>query len=451
MANKQVSPADASTVNRDRASEQAAPGGAGAKLDGTTHKQVTIAVVGAGNRGQAYSGWVGAHPDRARVVAVAEPRDFQRKQLAADYDIPPDQVFSSWDDLARAGRIADAVIVATQDAMHVEPAVTFADLGYHLLLEKPMATTEEDCRRIVDAVERNGVLFAVGHVMRYSPYTRALKAILDDGRLGDIVSIQHLEPIGYWHHAHAYVRGNWRRESESSFMLMTKSCHDMDWLRYIVGRPYTRVSSFGGRAHFRPENKPEGAADRCLDCPDEIESRCPYSAKRIYFRALEQGRRWPVFVLTDDRSEAGLERALREGPYGRCVYASDNDVVDHQVVSMEFEGGVTANFTMTAFGPMTHRKTRIFGTRGYLDGDGEKFSVYDFLTERTETIDAYGGGPDAGTGHGGGDAGAMDAFVAAVASGDPSLILSGPRETLESHLVVFAAERARREGRVVTL
>jgi predicted dehydrogenase len=450
MANKQRTPADAPPRNGEAANKQSVAD-EGANRHRTADRRITFAVVGAGNRGQAYSGWVGANPQRARIVAVAEPREFQRKQLAADHDIPPDQVFTSWEELAGAGRLADAVIITTQDTMHVEPAVAFADLGYHLLLEKPMATTEQDCRLIVDAVTRNHVLFAVGHVMRYTPYTKALKAIVDDGRLGDIVSIQHLEPIGYWHYAHSYVRGNWRRESGSSFALMTKSCHDIDWLRYITGRRCTRVSSFGGLAHFRPENKPKGAAERCIDCPDEIESQCPYSAKRIYFRALEQGRRWPIFIVTDDRSTAGLDHALRDGPYGRCVYTSDNDVVDHQVVSMEFEGGVTANFTMTAFSPMAHRKTRIFGTRGYLDGDGETISVYDFLTERTETIHASGGGPDAGTGHGGGDAGAMDAFAAAVARQDPSMILSGPAETLDSHLVVFAAERARREGRVVTL
>ncbi len=408
---------------------------------------VTLALVGAGQRGSTYAAWVAEHPERARIVAVAEPREHQRAAIVAAHDIPPDRVFESWKELAAAGRIADAAIVTTQDHHHVEPAVALAELGYHLMLEKPMAPTEEGCRTIVDAVTRAGVMFAVCHVMRYTPYTRAFKRALDSGWIGDVVSIQHLEPVGYWHQAHSYVRGNWRREDASSFMLMTKSCHDLDWLRYVVGRPARRVSSFGGLTHFRPEQAPAGAADRCVDCG--VEPDCPYSAPRLYFGRLRSGELgWPLSVITDDLTEEGVEQALRDGPYGRCVYRCDNDVVDHQVVAMEFEGGVTATFTMTGFTEAAHRRTQVFGTRGRIDGDGERISVLDFVTGRTEVLDVTSSGPDAGSGHGGGDAGLVDAFVTAVATGNPGVIRSGPAETLETHLTVFAAERARRDGTV---
>ena len=408
---------------------------------------VTLALVGAGQRGSTYAAWIAEHPERARVVAVAEPREHQRAAIAAAHDIPPEHVFESWKELAAAGRIADAAIVTTQDHHHVEPAVTFAELGYHLMLEKPMAPTEEGCRTIVDAVTRAGVMFAVCHVMRYTPYTRAFKQAVDSGWIGDVVSIQHLEPVGFWHQAHSYVRGNWRREDTSSFMLMTKSCHDLDWLRYVVGRPARRVSSFGGLAHFRPEQAPHGAAERCLDCA--VEPDCPYSAPRLYFGRLRSGQLgWPLSVITDDLTEEGVEQALRDGPYGRCVYRCDNDVVDHQVVAMEFDGGVTATFTMTGFSEAAHRRTQVFGTRGRIDGDGEHISVLDFVTGRTEVLDVTSAGSDAAAGHGGGDAGLVDAFVTAVATGNPGVIRSGPAETLETHLTVFAAERARRAGTV---
>ncbi len=223
-------------------------------------------------------------------------------------------------------------------------------------------------------------MVCVAHVLRYSAYTAAIKAILGSGALGEVVSVEHLEPVGWWHHAHSFVRGNWRREDESNPMLMAKCCHDVDWLSFIVDRPARRVSSFGSLTHFTAANKPAGAGSRCLDCA--VEPQCPYSARRIYLERVpdRSARIWPLSVLADPVDEAAITAALRDGPYGRCVYDCDNDVVDHQVVNIEYEGGVTASLTMTAFTPMAFRKTRIFGTHGMLEGDGYAISVFDFLT-----------------------------------------------------------------------
>ncbi|GAA3617008.1 Gfo/Idh/MocA family oxidoreductase [Nonomuraea rosea] len=403
---------------------------------------VTLAVVGAGSRGTSYARHA-VESGQARVVAVADPLDSRRGRF------PEAAQYSGWRELAALPRQADAVVIATQDRDHIEPAVRFAELGYDILLEKPMAVSEDDCRAIVAAAERSDAVFAVCHVLRYTPYTRALKGLLDAGRIGEIVSIQHLEPVGWWHQAHSYVRGNWRRTDESTFMLLAKSCHDLDWLVHLTGRQVTRVSSFGGLKHFRPENRPAGAAGRCLDCA--VEAACPYSAKRIYL-PLAGKAAWPLSVLTDDVSEQGVLDALRTGPYGRCVYDCDNDVVDHQVVNMEFEGGTTASFTMTAFTPALHRQTRIFGTRGSIDGDGDRLTVHDFVTGRSETVETRPtGDATAGGGHGGGDEGLMDAFLSAVATRDRSSILSSPGESLHSHLIAWAAERSRLTGETVTL
>lgn len=415
-------------------------------------KPVTLVVAGAGSRGTGYARFALEHPDRAKVVGVAEPREFYRERLAKDHDIPRESVFADWKELAAREKFADAAIVATQDAMHVGPAVEFARKGYHLLLEKPMAPSEEGCRRIVDAAMKNEVILAVCHVLRYTAYTRRLKKIIDSGAIGEVVSVQHLEPVGYWHMAHAFVRGNWRNEQESSFMLLSKSCHDLDWLRHIVGARCLKVSSFGSLKHFRKEEKPAEAGDaaRCLDCPHEPE--CPYSAKRIYLGRVERGHTgWPVDVLTPEVTVESVTKALRDGPYGRCVYGCDNDVVDHQVVNMLFEGGKTAAFTMVGLTEMGGRKTRVFGTKGELYGDGTVIEHYDFLTEKKERIDTRATDASVLGGHGGGDYGLMDGFIAAVAEKDPTRILSGPEETLETHLMVFAAERSRREGRVVEL
>ena len=233
------------------------------------------------------------------------------------------------------------------------------------------------------AVRANGVIFAVAHVLRYTSYTQKLKELVTSGVIGDIVSIQHLEPVGFGHQAHSFVRGNWRKEAESSFMLLAKSCHDIDWLRYILGRRCVQVSSFGSLMHFRKERKPPeaGAALRCLDCA--FEPRCAYSAKRIYFGLMADQTIGPIVldILTPDHTADGILKALREGPYGRCVYECDNDVVDHQVVNLLYDNGATVSFTMTAFTEWgSDRQTRIFGTLGEFRGDGQRITHYDFLT-----------------------------------------------------------------------
>jgi len=410
-------------------------------------KPVTMIVAGAGGRGTGYASFALARPKEARVIGVAEPRDEYRNRLVRGHSIPRSAVYADWKAMAARPRFADAVIIATQDRMHTAPAVAFARKGYSILLEKPMAPTEAECRRIVAEVKRARITFAVCHVMRYTRYTRAVKALVAGGAIGDVVSIEHLEPVGFWHMAHSFVRGSWRNTRKSSFMLLAKSCHDLDWLRHIMGVPCTRVSSFGSLKHFRQAERPVGAAKRCMAC--RIERSCPYSAKRIYLGLVRRGRKWwPVDVVTTDLTVAGVTKALREGPYGRCVWACDNDVVDHQVVNFEFAGGRTASFTMTAFTETRDRRTRIFGTRGELRGNGSKVWIYDFLTRKTREIDTSKEGHGILGGHGGGDGGLMEAFVRAVATGDRSAILSGPKESLESHLMVFAAERARLRGTV---
>jgi predicted dehydrogenase len=396
---------------------------------------VRLLVVGAGQRGSTYARRAAAS-GAGVVVGVAEADPVRRERFASAYGIEPAGVFADWASID--ARTADAAVIATQDRDHEGPAVKLAGLGYHLLLEKPMAPSFPSAARIARAATEAGVLLAVCHVMRYTGYTRAVRAVLDSGRLGKIVSIQHLEPVGWWHHAHSFVRGNWRSSAESSPMLLAKSCHDIDWLLYLAGQPVRRVSSFGGLAHFRPSSKPAGAGDRCVSCA--VEATCPYSAVRLYNSA---GPGWPRDVLGDDLAEA-----LASGPYGECVYNGQNDVVDHQVVGMELADGATISFTMTAFTPFEQRKTRIFGTHGYLSGNGARLRLVDFRTGSSETVDV---GDSVVAGHDDGDDGLVDAFLAAVASGDHTLIRSDAATSLAGHRVVWAAEEARRLGTVVTL
>jgi predicted dehydrogenase len=386
----------------------------------------------------------------AVVTAVAEPRPDRRAAAAAEFGVADGWSVANWPDLAARDDLdVDAVVVATPDRQHTAPALAFLSRGLPLLLEKPMAPNEDEARQIVAAAERADVVVCVAHVLRYSAYTTTIMAALAAGAIGDVVAVEHLEPVGWWHYAHSYVRGNWRREDESSPMLMAKCCHDVDWLSFVVGRPAVRVSSFGSLTHFTATNKPAGAGTRCLDCA--VEPHCPYSACRIYLDHVDEpaAQQWPLSVLAVDVNRATITEALRTGPYGRCVYDCDNDVVDHQVVNIEYAGGVTASLTMTAFTPMGFRKTRIFGTRGMLEGDGYAVDVFDFLTGRTTSTQVVDpSDPLAGEGHLGGDAALTRSFLAAVRDGDPGRILTSPRVSLHTHEIVWAAERARRHGRV---
>ena len=413
-------------------------------------KPVSLIVLGAGGRGTIYANLAKMMPEKARIVAVAEPREFFRERIAREHQIPRENVFSDWQEVLKRPKFADAVIIATQDRMHAEPSIAFAEKGYHILIEKPLATNAADCKRIVDAVNRNGVQLSVCHVMRYANYTRMLRDLISGGAVGRIISVQHLEPVGHWRFAHAYVRGNWRNEAESSPVLLAKSIHDLDWISYIVGEHCRAVSSFGSRMFFRAENRPEKAADRCLDCP--LEPDCPYSAPRFY---LERFRKGPIdnYVesVVGELSEENILKALREGPYGRCVFACDNDVADHQVVNMEFEGGATAVFTLAGCSRYGERRTVIFGSAGEIRCDGCKIELYSYLRDRVTEINIE---PDAGTlltHHNGGDRGCLESFVDALRTGDPSKIVTGADVSLETHYMVFASEISRREGRTVQL
>ena len=418
-------------------------------------KRISVIIIGAGSRGTHYSGFLKEYPE-IEVVAVAEPRDFYRDKMGADWNIPAERRFRDWREVAALPeRIADAAVIATSDNQHTGPAIALANRGYHLLLEKPMAPTLAECEAIVKAAKKTEIIFAVCHVLRYTTYTQKVKELLDSGVIGELVNIQHIESVMYWHQAHSYVRGNWRNEEESSSMLLAKSCHDIDLFRYWVGRKCKRVSSFGGLKFFRRENQPAGAADRCTDCPKGIESQCPYSAVKIYWRDRAKNGywRWPIDVVTEVPNRDALFLALKDGPYGRCVFACDNDVVDHQTVIFEFENGVTVDFTMTAFTPNGGRRhTRFCGTRGYLEGDGAEITCYNYLDDSVKKIELnhnFSGTIE--DGHGGGDGRLVRNWVNALVAGSPEALLTGPDETLESHRIVFAAEQSRRENRTIVL
>ena len=410
----------------------------------------TFAVLGAGARGQEFSQWLCEHPSAGRVVAVAEP-DRERRQLIAEaHQIPMARQHASWEELLARPRLADAVINTLMDRLHAPSALAALKLGYHMLLEKPMAATLEDCVAIDRMRQATGRIVSVCHSLRHHVLYVQVKRLLADGAIGRLVSFDQLEPVSPLHYAHSFVRGNWSNEARSNFVLMTKCCHDVDVLAYLVGQPCWRVSSFGCLTYFRQANAPKGAPDRCTDgCP--AEAACPYAVQKVY---LPQEAFWGKFLWT--QIAAGIAtpedrwRYLRTSPYGRCVFHSDNDVVDHQVVNFEFADGVTGTFTMTAFAqPMGRRSLRLHGTHGEIRAT---------LDTNTIALQRFADGaqvqyalPIQSGSHMGGDNNLMNNFMQALRANDPNLVLTTTTESLASHKIVFAAEQARREGRVVAL
>lgn len=417
-------------------------------------RPIELAVVGAGARGDTYAAWAARHPDEVRVVAVAEPDDARRDRFAAQHALPGEAVARSWEELAERDRVADLVAVATQDDLHVEPAEVFAAQGHHLLLEKPIAPDPDGVERVARAVAASGVRVHVAHVLRHTRLTTAVRAAIAEGRIGEVVAIQRLEPVGYWHFAHSYVRGNWRNESLSSPVLLAKSCHDIDWINHIVGGGCRSVASFGALHHFRPETKPAAAGDatRCLGCAHEPD--CAWSAASFYLPLIDNGwTGFPLTALTTHPSPESVREALADGPYGRCVHECDNDVPDTQSVLLEFDGGVQASFTLSAFTEARLRETRILGTEGELRADGASFEIFRFLDDRTSRISPNGADATSRDllGHGGGDDGLMRAVVDDLRDPDPTPSRVAFDEAIDAHRIVFAAERARRQRRVVDL
>ena len=412
------------------------------KLD----RPVNAVVLGAGNRGNTYAGYSLKYPDELKIVGVAEPIEIRRKRFSEKYQIQEKYQWTTWEHALQIPKFADALIITTPDPLHYGPAMGGLELDYDLLLEKPIAMKWSECNDILKLTEKRNRIVAVCHVLRYTNYFRKLKEVMSSGILGDIVSVQHMEPVQHIHMSHSYVRGNWRNTNDSHFMLLAKSCHDLDILRWTIDKPCKRVSSFGSLKHFRKENAPEGSTPRCTDgC--KVESTCPYSALKIYYR---QRTYLHHFDLPTDQAAKGdaIMKYLKEGQYGRCVYDTDNNVVDHQIVNLEFEDQITTAFSMEAFTSYAGRRTRVMGTMGDVVGDENTLAVVDFRNDKLELWDASKS-QKMDSGHGGGDYGLAHDWVQAVSQQNPALLSSTISASMESHLIGFRAEESRLTGKTL--
>ncbi|MCR4587500.1 MAG: Gfo/Idh/MocA family oxidoreductase [Lachnospiraceae bacterium] len=405
-----------------------------------------LALIGAGQRGMIYARYA-FEKAGDEIVAVVDISEEKRQVAAEEFHIPKEGVFSDTKDFFKQGKIADAVILATMDRDHYVQAMEAIDLGYDILLEKPISPNVRECLEIRDKAREKGVVIVVCHVLRYTRFFSAIKQVIDSGELGKVITIQHAENVGNFHMAHSFVRGNWRNSDLSSPIIMQKSCHDMDILLWLVGSNARKISSFGNLSYFKAENAPEGAADRCLDCP--CADKCRFDGKKAYLPIRGE---WPATVLTEDQSEEGILKALREGPYGRCVFKCDNNVCDNQVTDIEFENGVTATFHLSGLTNKMHRTIKVMCENGDITGDDAqdyitvtKYSANALYEGETRTIPINN---EEGF-HGGGDYRLTMDFLEAMEHKDEAKeSRSSIERSVESHLMAYAAEQSRVTGEV---
>ena len=408
-------------------------------------KPVTSILIGAGLRGgYVYSQYALDYPNEFKIVAVAEPDPDRRAIFSKKHNIPKEFQFKSYKDLLKKDKIADCAMVCTQDQMHFEPVIIALKKGYHVLCEKPMSPYKDEIIKMGKVAKEYDRILSICHVLRYSPFFSKIKALLVENKIGRLMTIQHIEEVGYWHHAHSFVRGNWRNSEESSPMILQKCCHDMDILLWLADSSCKKISSFGNLSYFSKENAPDGAPPYCMDgCAHYDE--CPFYAPRFYLehsKAIEDGL---IYAITDYTDSEHIIDALKKGPYGRCVFHSDNTVVDHQTVEIEFCNQVTASFLMTAFTNKCARRIRLMGTKGEIKGDMEAgiIEVTEFINGTNEIIKLH----TPTKGHSGSDMNMMKDFVRIIGEGRKGK--TNADISVESHLMALAAEEARLNDVVV--
>ena len=407
-------------------------------------KPITIVAIGAGNRTNKYMEYAVRHPERLKLVGVAELNDLRRTSIAEKFGLDETQCFTDYTRFFEHPIPTDAILIGTPENMHFDPCMRAIEAGYNVLLEKPIAQTLPECYQIAEAARRKNVIVGVCHVLRYHPYFIKIKEIVDSGQLGQIISINHLAAVGLDRTTHGFVRGMWRREEVTNPMLISKCCHDIDFLLWLTEARCRRLSSFGSLRWFRRENAPAGSTERCIDCP--LESQCPYSAVDLY----QKRRDW---VSNFDIPEGStldevIQNQLRTGSYGRCVFRCDNDVVDHQIVSMEMENEITISFSMDAFTLGDQRETHIRLTHGEIDGNERQLRVRKFRGREEQVFDFSDilGTPF----HAGSDLNLIEDFVDTLSRKEHRFRTS-ISHSVESHRICFEAERSRLTGETITL
>ena len=404
-----------------------------------------LALIGAGQRGMIYAEYA-HHTKKAEIVAVVEP-DLERRNAAGEkLEVGEDKLFSSVEEFYRLGRVADGLIIASMDRDHYEQTMKALDLGYHILLEKPISPNPKECLEIQKKANENKLHVVVCHVLRYTNFFSTIKDIIESNELGKVITIQHNENVGNFHIAHSFVRGNWRRSDLASPLIMQKSCHDMDILAWLVDSEPKYIASYGNLTYFKEENAPEGSTDRCLTCP--VAEECRFDARKAY---LPVAGSWPATLVSPEADREAVLNALETSPYGRCVYRCDNDVCDNQVAIIQFKNDVTVSFNLSGFTNKMCRTIKVMCEDGEIRGDDSlnTIEVTKFNSNNKDQVEKKVIHPGIVEGfHGGGDVGLMVDFLQLIEN-QQSGSRSSIDQSVESHIMACAAEESRLTGKVI--
>jgi len=413
-------------------------------------EKITVALIGAGGRGCKYVSLMDIK--KFKVVAVAEPIKERRERIKTRHNISDGMCFESYEELLKEPKLASCVVIATSDSLHYEPAMKAIEKGYDILLEKPVAPTYKECVEIANFAKEKGVKFLVCHVLRYTKFYSKIKEMIKEDAVGRIISIHYNECVGHIHQSHSYVRGNWGNREKSSNMLLSKCCHDIDILQWLMDENCVNVHSFGSLSYFKKENAPEGAPEYCYEgCPHSKE--CFYDATDIY-SGKYPGWYCGHALQKENPTDEDYKNLIKTTQYGKCVFKCDNDVVDHQVVNLEFESGAVISFNMCAFSE-GGRYIRVMGTKGEIYGDMHNNSLdyFNFRTGEHTFIKPNELDLDDSitSGHGGGDGGLVEVLYEYLANDYDGDMLSQIDISVKNHLIVFAAEKSRIEKKVVNM
>ena len=407
-----------------------------------------IAIIGYGGRGRLYSSIL--KDKEAEIVAICDC-DKEKLNLAKkELGISDNSLYSSEEEFFERGKIADILFICTQDDLHFGHAIKGLKCGYDLLLEKPIACSMQECKTIEETAKKLNRNIFVCHVLRYTPFFTEIKKQLDSGKFGKVMSLSMTENVAYWHQAHSYVRGNWNNDNHATPMIIAKCCHDLDLISWFMDDTCERVSSFGELSVYKRENAPKNSAEYCLDCG--LKDTCPYSAEKIYIKdRAEKGKlNWPCDIIVNEPTVEKLYKALKTSKYGKCVYKCDNNVVDHQVVNMQFKHGGTAQLTMTAFSEECFREIRLHCENGDIAGNMiDNILTCNIFGKESYCVDVSVFG-DTAYGHGGGDVGMMETLLAFY--DNKGQLNTTIADSMQSHYMGFAAEQSRKEnGKIISL
>ncbi|MBO5411658.1 MAG: Gfo/Idh/MocA family oxidoreductase [Clostridia bacterium] len=426
-------------------------------------KKLQAVLLGAGNRGCAYADYSLEAPSELEIVAIIEISDLRLKEAGDRYSVPESNRFKDLDEFLAKKIPCDFVINATMDEIHYETSVKIMNAGYNMLLEKPITAKKEELLDLQRLAREKNVKLNICHVLRYTPYYKRIKEIINAGTIGKILTMELDEHVWIAHFVDSFVRGKWKSEATcGSGFLLAKSCHDMDlicWLNNMTTPK--KVSSFGSRSLFAKKNAPEGATKYCYNCPHN--ETCLYSAQKIHVELDPMPfQTWmdmnkPLDTIT---KEEKLEW-LKSHEYGLCAYESGGDINDRQVINIEFEDGSTAMFTMVGGTSKPDRFIHICGTHGEIEGrledekfivrkfdrSGDKFGYDEEIIDVSKEVHASAGY----VGHGGGDYAIMHELVRYLNGDNSSISITSIDDSINGHLVVYAAEESNKEEKIVRI